>query len=161
MVLAEKTLTAKFRRDVTMTVKYLWVHKQLEGTPSTSKKPFPCVFTSNSKLGPGGVLMRLVVADEHPLILSGFRSSFSSSRDIRIVAECRDRPAVREALLTHEPSVVALDAELYEGGSEQPDALVSEFPKTSFVWLSSRNDLDLGRHAMRTGIRGIIAKSVH
>ena len=102
--------------------------------------------------------MRLVVADEHPLILSGFRSSFSTSRDIRIVAECRDRPAVREALVAHQPSVVALDAEMYEGDLDQPDSLVRDFPGTNFVLLSSRNDRDLGRHAMRTGIRGIIAK---
>ncbi len=100
----------------------------------------------------------MVVADEHPLILTGFRSAFADHKEIQVLAECADRTALFQAIHDYLPDVIALDAELYRGTETQPDPLVEQFPTIPVLLLSSGNDQSFCKEVMRAGIRGVVAK---
>lgn len=61
--------------------------------------------------GPDGPI-RVVIADDHPLIREGLRRTFAETRDIDVVAEAGTGAQTLELLDRHDPDVLLLDVRL-------------------------------------------------
>src|SRR4029078_126084 len=77
---------------------------------------------AHSSLGPashGGVRMiRIVLADDHQILLAGLKGLIESKRDMEVGAMGTDATTAIEAAHTHRPDVLVLDISMPGGGLE-------------------------------------------
>ena len=103
--------------------------------------------------------IRVVIADDHPIVREGLRAVLATRDDIDIVAEATDgAAALREAVL-HRPDVILLD--LHMPGTDGLHAarrLRVECPTTAVLVLTMYDDDASLLHAMRAGARGYLLK---
>lgn len=105
--------------------------------------------------------IRLVLADEHPVILDGLATLFELEPEFQVVARCRTGAEVLAAVRTHRPDVLILDLRLpgkdglaimRELGQESLDARVVLFAES----LDEEEVLE----AHRLGVRGVVLKEM-
>src|SRR6266568_9471824 len=59
-----------------------------------------------------GELIRIVIADDHPIFRDGLRKLLMLEEDFRVVAEARDGKEVLEVLDEHQPDILLLDLKM-------------------------------------------------
>src|SRR5438045_2405722 len=59
-----------------------------------------------------GELIRIVIADDHPIFRDGLRKLLSLEPDFRVVAEACDGKEVLEVLDQHQPDILLLDLKM-------------------------------------------------
>jgi DNA-binding NarL/FixJ family response regulator len=59
-----------------------------------------------------GGLIRIVIADDHPIFRDGLRKLLTLEPDFRVVAEARDGKEVLEVLDEHQPDILLLDLKM-------------------------------------------------
>jgi DNA-binding NarL/FixJ family response regulator len=103
--------------------------------------------------------IRVVVADDHPLVRSGLRAALDPLEEVEVVAEAATgSAAVREAVL-HRPDVVVMDLQMPGvGGIEATRELRRAVPETSVLVLTMFEDDDSLFAAMAAGARGYVLK---
>jgi DNA-binding NarL/FixJ family response regulator len=103
--------------------------------------------------------MRLVLADDHPLVLDGLELLFRLERDIEIVARCRDGHETLRALRQHRPDLLILDIKMPgRDGLSVLQAIREEGLPTETILLTAALDDDQLLDAVRLGVRGVVLK---
>jgi DNA-binding NarL/FixJ family response regulator len=105
------------------------------------------------------VTIRVLIADDHPLVRDGLRAALATLPEVQVVAEAATgAAAVREALL-HRPDVVVMDLQMPEGnGIEATRELGRALPSAAVLVLTMFDDDDSVFAAMRAGARGYVLK---
>jgi DNA-binding NarL/FixJ family response regulator len=103
--------------------------------------------------------VRVVLADDHPVVRAGLAALLGSLPDIEVVGVAADgRQAVKEVVL-HRPEVALLDLQMPEldgfGATREIARLV---PEVGVLVLTMFDDEDSVFAAMRAGARGYIVK---
>lgn len=105
-------------------------------------------------------MIRVVLADDEPMVRAGVRAILASDPEIEVVAECGDGRAAIEAVRTHRPDVVLLDirmpvldglsatAELRKVAPEVPVVILTTFDEDAYV-----------ARALAEGARGFLLKA--
>jgi DNA-binding NarL/FixJ family response regulator len=103
--------------------------------------------------------IRVVVADDHPVVRRGMTALLSSLDGVEVVAEAGDgEQAVREAQLCR-PDVVIMDVQMPgTDGIEATRRLVAAVPGTAVLVLTMFEDDETVFAAMRAGARGYLLK---
>ena len=91
----------------------------------------------------------LVVADDHPIILSGLENLFRLERDLKVVASCSDGVEAVRAVLTYRPRLDGL------GVLRRLSAVRAS---TRCVLLAVSLESHELREAVRLGVRGAMLK---
>jgi DNA-binding NarL/FixJ family response regulator len=105
--------------------------------------------------------IRLVLADDHPLVLSGLERLFESQPDCEVLACCPDGRGALEAVRRHRPDVLILDSRMpVLDGLEVLRILARERSPVSVVFLAESAEEDLIRDAIRLGARGVVVKEM-
>jgi DNA-binding NarL/FixJ family response regulator len=104
-------------------------------------------------------VIRVVLADDHPVVLAGLRALLDSLAGFDVVAEATDgKSVVREVQLTH-PDVVIMDLRMPgTDGLEATRRIRSLCPGTSVLVLTMLDDNDTVFAAMRAGAQGYLLK---
>ncbi|MGA8247348.1 MAG: response regulator transcription factor [Nocardioides sp.] len=104
-------------------------------------------------------MIRVVVADDHPVMRNGLAALLGSLEGIEVVARAADgREALREAVL-HRPDVVLLDLQMPGTDGFQALREISRaLPGTAVCVLTMFSDDDSLFAAMRAGARGYVLK---
>ena len=103
--------------------------------------------------------MRLVLADDHPLVLDGLEQLFRLERDIEVVARCRDGHEALRAVRQHQPDLLILDVKMPgRDGLSVLQAIRGEGLPTETVLLTAALDDDQLVDAVRLGVRGVVLK---
>jgi DNA-binding NarL/FixJ family response regulator len=104
-------------------------------------------------------VIRIVIADDHPLILGGLGQLLRQHADLELVESCEGGAAVLEAISRHRPDVVLLDVNMPPPNGL---AVLRELPKlgldTRVILLTASLQDDEVLEAVRLGIRGLVAK---
>lgn len=105
--------------------------------------------------------IRLVVADDHPLILDGVENLFRLEEDFQLLARCRDGIETMQALHQHRPDVVVLDIRMpgKDGLTIAREMLAEQLPTRAVLFTAELEDGQL-LEAIRAGIRGIVLKEM-
>jgi DNA-binding NarL/FixJ family response regulator len=104
-------------------------------------------------------VLRVIVADDHPVFRQGLRASLSAESNIEVVAECGDGPTVVADATTARPDVVLMDIRMPEmNGIEATRRILSAAPDTRILMLTMFDDDESVFEAMRAGARGYLLK---
>ncbi|MEP6667380.1 MAG: response regulator transcription factor, partial [Nocardioidaceae bacterium] len=103
--------------------------------------------------------VRIVLADDHPVVRGGLRALVSTIDELEIVGEAADgEAAVREVQLLR-PDVVLMDVRMPGiGGVEATRRIRETTPETAVLMLTMYDDDATVFTAMQAGARGYLLK---
>jgi DNA-binding NarL/FixJ family response regulator len=106
--------------------------------------------------------IKVLLADDHPLILQGIRRALEDAGDIEIVAEARSGSQVLPLIGQTDPDLVMLDIQMPElDGLGCLDRIRARYPKVKVVMLSAHTDRKHIELALKRGASAYIAKTVN
>jgi two-component system, NarL family, response regulator len=103
--------------------------------------------------------IRLLVADDHPIVRQGLVAILNDQPDMNVVAEVNNGQQAIEQFRIHQPDVAILDLKMPEvGGVEAIDTIRSEFPTAAIIMFSIyETDEDVYR-GLRAGAKAYLLK---
>jgi DNA-binding NarL/FixJ family response regulator len=104
--------------------------------------------------------VRLVVADDHPVVLDGLTQVFSLEPDFQVVACAKNGDEALEAVRRHQPDILVLDIRMPgKDGLAVLRELTREKLPTRVVILTAVGQ-DEVFEAIRMGVRGVVLKDM-
>jgi DNA-binding NarL/FixJ family response regulator len=105
--------------------------------------------------------IRLVLADDHPLILDGLESLFRLEEDFEVLARCADGVQALDAVRRLQPDVLVLDIRMPgKDGLQVARELQAEKLPSRVVLLAAELDEEQALEAVRSGVKGIVLKEM-
>lgn len=105
--------------------------------------------------------IRILLADDHPIVLDGLEQLFRLEPDVEIVARCRDGEETLRALQVHRPDVVVLDLRMPRGdGLDVVRGIEAGGLLTRVVLLTAALEEDQLVEALRLGVGGVVLKEM-
>jgi DNA-binding NarL/FixJ family response regulator len=106
------------------------------------------------------IVIRILVADDHPLFLDGLVATLNADEELEVVTTAGDATGAVRAVREQEPDIALLDVAMPGGGLEAARRIAEVSPGTRVVMLtSSENEEDL-LAAMKAGAKGYVLKGV-
>jgi DNA-binding NarL/FixJ family response regulator len=106
--------------------------------------------------------IKVLLADDHRLILEGIRRALASVDDIEIVGEAESGKQVVPLVLRTKPDIVLLDLRMPDlDGLACLDAIRTRAPDVKVVVLSAFSDPEHIQNAFKRGATAYIVKSVN
>ena len=104
-------------------------------------------------------MIRVVIADDHPIVLDGLTQLFASERDVEVVQRCTNGQEALAAARGARPDVLVLDVRMPGlNGLDVLRALAAEKSRARVVLLTAQmNDAEV-LAAVRAGVAGIVLK---
>jgi len=102
---------------------------------------------------------RIVLADDHPIVLDGLRNLIRAEADFELVGEAASGLAALRVIRDKRPDVAVLDISMPElNGIVLSRRLVAEIPELSVLVLTLHEDRAYLNQAMEAGVRGYVLK---
>lgn len=104
--------------------------------------------------------VRVVVADDHPMVLRGTCEMIAEAPDLKVVASSKDGEAALEAVREHRPDVAVLDVNMprRDGVSVVRELRLAD-PRIGLVMLSAADDEGAILQALQAGANGYLLKT--
>lgn len=102
--------------------------------------------------------VRVLLADDHPILVEGLRRLIDANSDLRVVATANDADATVGAALEHRPDVIVLDISMPGGGLEALRRLGVAVPAAKVVILTIHTEDSYVHEAVRLGARAYVPK---
>jgi DNA-binding NarL/FixJ family response regulator len=103
--------------------------------------------------------IRLVLADDHPVVLHGLEALFRLEPGFEVVARCADGVAAMESVRRHRPDILVLDIRMpRKGGLEVLREIQEEKLPTRVILLAAALQKSDALEALRLGVRGMVLK---
>lgn len=103
--------------------------------------------------------IRLVMADDHPIVRQGLRQMIEADKDLTIVAEAGDGQAALALIEQHRPDVAVLDIDMPRmDGFAIVRALQREKHSVEVVFLTMHSEEEMFQGAMDLGVKGYVLK---
>ena len=105
-------------------------------------------------------MIRVLLADDHPVVRSGYQRLLALEPDIRVVAEAASADAAYAAFTEHAPDVVVTDLTMPGGGGlDLMRRVLRREPRARLLVFSMHDSLPLVRQALASGARGFLTKA--
>ena len=103
--------------------------------------------------------IRIVLADDHPIVLDGLRSLIRAEQDFVIVGEAASGLAALRTIREAQPDIAVLDISMPElNGIVLSRRLAAEMPALRLLVLTLHEDRAYLNQALETGVRGYVLK---
>jgi DNA-binding NarL/FixJ family response regulator len=115
----------------------------------------------NAQTNPtGDVRIRVVVADDHPVVRGMVRSALQQHPQFEVVGEAENGAEAIEEVKRVRPDVVVLNVTMpLVDGFQAAREITKQIPETAIVILSSHADKYFVAEAKKVGVRAYVAKS--
>lgn len=111
-------------------------------------------------MDPNDRTIRLLIAEDHPVMREGIRASLRNAPNIQVVGEARDGHEARELYRSLRPDVCLMDLQMPNlGGVEAVEQIRQEFPDAGIVVLTTYKTDALASRALRAGVNGYLLKT--
>jgi two-component system, NarL family, nitrate/nitrite response regulator NarL len=105
--------------------------------------------------------IRLLVADDHALVLEAVRLALEKQPDLEIVAEAKSGSEVLPRVAESDPDVILLDIRMPGiDGLELLERLRDRYPEVKVVVLSGIEDPEVAAEAVRRGAKAFLGKGI-
>lgn len=111
--------------------------------------------------------MRIILADDHPVVLLGIRAVIEKNKNLNIVAEARDSDELIACLQAHACDVLVTDLSMPPGKHGESIVLIGHirrhYPELPIIVLTMISNAALLRTVLDLGVRGLLdkARSIH
>jgi DNA-binding NarL/FixJ family response regulator len=106
-------------------------------------------------------MIRLILADDHPIVLDGLVQLFRVEPDFEVVARCRDGEEALREVRAHRPDVLVLDVRMPRlDGLEVLRKVRQEELGTRVVLLTAAVEEEQLVEALRLGVGGVVLKEM-
>jgi DNA-binding NarL/FixJ family response regulator len=103
--------------------------------------------------------IRLVLADDHPLVRAGIRAELENLPSIEVVGEANDGREALEMAAALSPDVVFIDISMPGlNGLETVERMIKEFPDVRVIILSMHENEEYVWRALKAGASGYLLK---
>lgn len=105
--------------------------------------------------------IRLVLVDDHPLVLNGLQQLFATEPDLDVLACCSDGETALQTVMQQQPDIVLLDLKMPKmGGLKVLRELHQRNLHPKVVVLTAAVDEDEVLDAIQLGVRGVVLKEM-
>ncbi|WP_085524665.1 response regulator [Tuberibacillus sp. Marseille-P3662] len=105
--------------------------------------------------------IKIVLVDDHLIVLKGLRFFLESQNDINIVGEAEDGETAIQIVADVQPDIVLMDLQMPKmDGIEATKALKNQYPNVKVIVLTSFSDYDHVLPAIKAGAFGYQLKDV-
>ena len=105
--------------------------------------------------------LRVLVVDDHQLVLEAVRAALKDEPEIEVVGEARSGREALALVEAQRPDVVLLDVRMPGmDGIECFDEMRTRFPRTHVVFLTGSDDRELAQDVLERGARAFVSKHV-
>jgi DNA-binding NarL/FixJ family response regulator len=105
--------------------------------------------------------IRVLAADDHPLIREGIAALIANQRDMQLVAEASSGSEAIEKFRTARPDVTLMDLQMPEmSGIDAITAIRGEFPAARIIVLTTYGGDALAERALRAGAQAYVLKGL-
>jgi DNA-binding NarL/FixJ family response regulator len=103
--------------------------------------------------------IRVLLADDHPIVRSGIRAELEKIPGVQVIAEASDGREALELVASLKPNVVFMDISMRGlNGLEATGRITRDFPATRVVILSMHQNEEYYWQALRAGASGYVLK---
>jgi DNA-binding NarL/FixJ family response regulator len=104
-------------------------------------------------------VLRILMADDHPIVLAGLKALVQADPGMEIVGEARDGRTAQKLAASLRPDVVVLDISMPEmNGTEVARALLADQPECRILVLTVHEDRTTLRQLLDLGVAGYLIK---
>ncbi|MBA9085606.1 two-component system response regulator NreC [Fontibacillus solani] len=105
--------------------------------------------------------MKIVIADDHAVVRSGFSMILNYQPDMEVVGTAADGIEAYQMVAKHNPDVILMDLSMPPGesGLISTGKISSDFPDTKVLILTMYDDEEYMFHVLRNGAAGYILKN--
>jgi two-component system NarL family response regulator len=109
----------------------------------------------------GGALIRIVIADDHPIVRDGLKAVINDQPDMEVVAEAANGKETVQLALQHRPDVLLIDLRMPQlNGVEAINAIRTDWPQVRIIILTTYDgDEDIYR-ALQAGAQAYLLKGM-
>lgn len=131
---------------------------------TTAMKPSPAAGAKKKPVtakavASGNPPVRIVVADDHPVVRFGVKNMLMNEPGFDVVGEAEDGDVAIQQTLEHEPDVLLLDLQMPRlPGLEAMRAIMGKSPRVKIILLTSTISSQQIIEALQIGARGILLK---
>src|SRR5260221_12917156 len=103
--------------------------------------------------------IRVVIADDHPVVRTGLRLMLGVEEGIELVGEAADGVAAVHLVSSLEPEVVLMDVRMPAmDGLEAIEQIRAQFPHIAVIVLTTYDEDELMLRSLQAGVRGYLLK---
>lgn len=103
--------------------------------------------------------IRIVMADDHPIVRQGLRQMIEADKSLTIIAEAGDGRSALELIETHKPDVAVLDIDMPQmDGFAVARSLQRKNLAVEVVFLTMHSEEEIFQAAMDLGVKGYVLK---
>lgn len=115
--------------------------------------------TADSTVSPSRPVIRVVLADDHPIVRDGLRKLLHLEDDIEVVGEAADGREVIQVVTETKPDILILDLRMPNVDGLSALQAVQQFePRPKVIVLTASEDKNEFVQAMKLGCSGIVLK---
>jgi DNA-binding NarL/FixJ family response regulator len=104
-------------------------------------------------------MIRVVLADDHPIVRQGLRAVLENEAGCQVVAEAADGMTALDLIAQHQPYIAILDVQMPDlGGLEVARRLPTKSPNTRLIMLSMHSDEPYVLEALHHGALAYVLK---
>ncbi|REB06007.1 DNA-binding response regulator [Sporosarcina sp. BI001-red] len=105
--------------------------------------------------------MKIIIADDHAVVRSGFMHILNFQRDMEVVATAADGLEAYDLVAKHKPDVLLMDLSMPPGesGLIATGKINEDFPDTKIVILTMYDDEEYLFHVLKNGASGYVLKN--
>ncbi len=105
-------------------------------------------------------MIKLIIADDHPLIIEGMRAALQKDEDIMLLAEVQNGIELIKKMESELPDVVIMDINMPDmDGIEATQKVHKNFPSVKVIAFSQYDDKHFITRMLRAGAKGYLLKS--
>lgn len=105
--------------------------------------------------------LRLIIADDHAIVRTGFRLLIESVGG-SVIAEAADGETALQAYLGLQPHLLIMDVSMPGlGGLATLERLLAQRPQARVLMLSAHDDVQIPARALQSGATGYLSKRAH
>ncbi|MBB2507278.1 Oxygen regulatory protein NreC [Staphylococcus cohnii subsp. cohnii] len=105
--------------------------------------------------------MRIVIADDHAVVRTGFSMILNYQDDMEVVGTAADGLEAYQKVMEHKPDILIMDLSMPPGesGLIATSKIAESFPETKILILTMYDDEEYLFHVLKNGAKGYILKN--